>query len=87
MAQIERSGRDFVVDPGILARVFDLTPDQVRAKMQGGDITSRCEQGQGDDAGRWRLTFYYAGRACRVVVDDQGAVITQSSFPVGAARS
>ncbi|TNF65102.1 MAG: hypothetical protein EP307_00665 [Rhodobacteraceae bacterium] len=81
MAEVEADGQGgFVVEAGTLARAFDLAPDQVRPLMQGGAITSRCEKGEGEDAGRWRLTFYHGDRAFRLVVDDAGTVLSRARF-------
>ena len=35
-------------------------------------------------AGRWRLTFRHAGRACRFTVDEAGTILSASRFPVRA---
>lgn len=80
-AQVERAGEGFVVDAGLLAEVFGLVPEEVRVRMQDGRITSRCETGVGEDAGRWRLTFYHGGRACRITVDASGAVLGRATIP------
>lgn len=84
MSTVERSGDGFVVDATILARAFDLPTETVRAMMRDGGITSRCEAGMGEDAGRWRLTFFHAGRTCRLTVDGSGKILKQSTFAAGA---
>lgn len=83
MSDVERDGDRFIVDAGVLARAFDLSPEATRSRMQGGEIASVCETGEGDDAGRWRLTFRHRGRALRLVVDASGQVLSKSTFPTG----
>ena len=84
MTQVERSGGGFVVDAGLLGSAFGLTEDEVRERMRSGVITARSERGQGEDAGRWRLTFHHGSRACRLIVDDRGRVLKQARFPIRA---
>ena len=71
----------FVVDAAVLSAAFDLPPDEVQALMRSGALTSRSETGVGEDAGRSRLTFHYRDRAVRLVVDQTGAILKQTSFP------
>lgn len=73
----ERDEREFVVSAGILADAFGLTEDEVRRNMREATITSSAEVGVVADAGRWRLTFYYRDRACRLVVDGNGRVLSR----------
>jgi hypothetical protein len=84
---VERNAEDFVIDAALLAEAFALTQSEVRSRMRDGAITSRCEAGVDGDAGRWRLTFYHGNRACRFIVDDPGAILTRSAFPITARRS
>lgn len=86
MSTVERNGDGFVVDAAILARAFDLPAETVRAMMRDGRITSRCEAGMDEDAGRWRLTFFHAGRTCRLTVDGEGAILKQSTFSAPRGR-
>jgi len=74
MSRIQRAGEDFVVDAEIVAEAFALPVASVRALMRDGRITSRCELGVGEDAGRWRLTFYHGARVCRFTVEPGGAL-------------
>ncbi|WP_235859811.1 DUF6522 family protein [Tranquillimonas rosea] len=73
-----------MVDAEIVGGAFDLPPKDVPARLRNGEITSRCETGIDDDAGRWRLTFYSGGRALRLVVDETGAILSRSTFPAHA---
>jgi len=46
--------------------------------MRKGEITSLCERGVNEDAGRYRLTFFHKSRRFRLVVDGTGTVIQRS---------
>jgi hypothetical protein len=71
------------VDAVAIAAAFGLDPASVLDLLREGKITSRCEQGIGEDAGRLRLTFFHAGTAFQLVVDRQGQVLSRSK---GQAR-
>ena len=81
MSRVERTEEGFVVDADLLAAAFRLPPAAVRDLMRDGRITSRCETGVDEDAGRWRLSFYHGGRVCRLTVDADGTLIGRATFP------
>ena len=81
MIQVELSDTGPVVDVSLIANAFDLDPVVIQDLMRAGKITSRCERGVGKDAGRWRLTFWYAQRALRLTVNENGAILSQVCFP------
>lgn len=83
MSDVERNGEQFIVDAQVLATAFYLSLKETRVRMQNGQIVSLCEAGEGEDAGRWRLTFRHAGRALRLTVDAHGEVLNKSTYPVG----
>lgn len=68
-----RDDRGFTVNADILAEAFGLSEPEVKAAMRGGLLTSRCEVGVEDDAGKWRLTFHFQDRALRLILDETGA--------------
>ncbi len=82
MAQVARDGQGFVVDADLLAAMFCISQAEVQEEMRSGAITSTCEAGEGEDAGRWRLTFRRGESACRLTVDDAGTVLQRARFPV-----
>lgn len=86
MGEVSVSRDGFEVDAGVVGGAFGIPPETVREEMRAGLITSRCETGVDEDEGRWRLTFYRGGRAFRLVVDAEGAVLTRGSFPVARDR-
>ena len=83
MSDVERDGDRFVVDARVLAKAFDLSLEETRARMRDGLIASSCESGEGEDAGRWRLTFRHQGHVLRLVVDAHGEIRSRSTYPVG----
>lgn len=83
MTGVEVTAGGFTVDAALIAAAFGLSPADVPAAMRAGHITSRCETGIDADAGRFRLTFFHAGRALRLTVDGAGTVLSRATFPVG----
>ncbi|WP_417280686.1 DUF6522 family protein [Celeribacter sp.] len=82
MTTVERRAEDFVIEASLLADAFGLSQEEIKARMRSGFVTSRCEAGVDEDAGRWRLTFHHGGRACRFIVDTGGNILTRATFPV-----
>lgn len=80
MTPISLTNGTFAVDAAYLAEAFGLDPARVPALMRENRITSRCETGQGADAGRFRLTFFHAGRALRLTVDADGRLLSRAQF-------
>jgi hypothetical protein len=71
------------VDVTIIAKGFGIDPSLVLGRMREGKLTSRCEQGTGEDAGRYRLTFFSENRRFRLIVDDEGHVVQRSTLDFG----
>lgn len=67
-----------VVDAEIIGRRFGVEPGSVPELMRSGTMTSRTESGEGEDAGRHRLTFFYRDRALRLVVNDSGEILANT---------
>ena len=71
------------IDATLVAADLGISPTLILARIREGRITSRCERGLGEDAGRFRLTFFHGNRSVRLVVDDAGSVLERSSADVG----
>jgi hypothetical protein len=84
MKTVEFEQGAFTVDADVVAAVLGIEPALVQPLMRDGKITSVCERGVGEDAGRYRLTFIHANRAFHLVVDEEGHVIERSTHDVGA---
>lgn len=65
-----------VIDARDLGDLFGIEPAEVQAKMRQGEITSKYEIGQDEDAGRFRLTFFHKGKRVRLTCTDDGDVIS-----------
>jgi hypothetical protein len=81
--QVDIKGEEFCVDATILAPLLGLPPEKVPVLMKSRAITSVCERGENDDAGLFRLTFFYDTRRARVSVDTAGNVLRRSSVDLG----
>ena len=67
------------IDAALVAEDLGLTPAHVLTSIREGRLTSRCERGVGEDARRFRLTFFHGRRCVRLVVDEQGTVLDRSA--------
>ncbi len=76
MVRIEYVDNGVEVDAGTLAQAFAISAEDLRLGMRDGAITSRFERGEGEDAGRVRLTFFSADRRVRMIADDRGRVLS-----------
>lgn len=72
---IEFDGETFSVDAAVIAESFGIAAPLVRSLMREGRITSRCERGIDQDAGRYRLTFFHEDRSVRLVIDESGEIV------------
>ena len=77
------TGIEFCVDAAVIGKGLGLEPSLVQARMREGKITSLCEHGLAEDAGRYRLTFFYESRRFRLLVDEEGNVIRRSLVDFG----
>ena len=82
MTQVVPTPEGFEVEAALLASAFGIDESQVRDEMRAGAITSLCETGVDEDAGRDRVTFRYGSRVLRLVVDEAGRVVSNGRFDV-----
>lgn len=78
---VDFDGQSFSVDAALIAEGFGIGPAKVQALMRSRKITSRCERGIEQDAGRYRLTFRHDDRALQIVVDERGEILQRSVEP------
>lgn len=71
------------VDATVVGQGLGLEPLEVQSLMREGAITSFCERGIEDDAGRYRLIFFYKSRRLRLIIDEAGRVIQRSTVEFG----
>lgn len=60
------------IEGALVARALGLEVDEFRRLMEIRKIKVLCERGTGEDAGRWRATFYHGDRRARFIVDRSG---------------
>lgn len=68
----------FMADAEDLGPLLGVEPARVPALMREGQITRRFERGEGEDLGRFRVTFLYGGVTLRLTISADGTVIRQS---------
>lgn len=76
MTTIEFVDDQVQVDADVLAKALRIGPEALKQGMRDGTITSRFERGEGEDAGRIRLTFFSAERRVRMIADESGNLLT-----------
>ena len=75
------------IDAGLVAPRLGLTLAEFRQLMDQHRITILCERGVGEDAGRYRASFYYGDRRVRLVVGGGGLSLNQSGSADPCTRS
>jgi hypothetical protein len=82
---------EFLLPADMLAERFGWPIKTLRDMMRRGLVSSRVERGEGDDAGRWRLSVRCGNRRWQAIVEADGSVGQQrievlSSAPPKKAR-
>lgn len=75
---IEFENGTFTVAAAVIAEPLGLDPSSIQSRMRDGRITSLCERGEDEDAGRYRLTFFNGHQRLRLVVDDSGTIVDRT---------
>jgi hypothetical protein len=83
MAVVEFEEDTLSIDAAVIGRGLSVEPWLVQARMREGKITVLCERGMDEDAGRYRLTFFYQHRRFRLVVDEEGNAVQRSTVDFG----
>ncbi|MEM0950102.1 MAG: DUF6522 family protein [Pseudomonadota bacterium] len=81
--KIDMIGDQPTIDAHDLGALLDLPPEEVRLLMRRDEIASRFETGEGQDAGKVRLTFFLRNRRVRLICDKDGTVPTTSRVRSG----
>ena len=72
------------IDAADLAGLLELTPAQVRDRMRDGRIKTRLETGEGNDAGKIRLTFFHDDMRVRLTSSEDGTVLKTTRTRTGS---
>lgn len=78
MGEIELSDGNVYIEAALIAADFGLDARGVLEAMRTGRMTSVCERGVDDDAGHYRVTFFYENRQLRLTVDTNGQLLERS---------
>ena len=76
---------EFLLPADMLAARFGWPTETFSDLMRRGLVASRVERGEGDDAGRWRLTVRCGNRRWQAVVEADGTVGAQRVEVIPAA--
>ena len=68
---------EFLLPADMLAARFGWPTQTLKDYMRRGLVTSRVERGEGEDAGRWRLSVRCGNRRWQAVVEADGTVGAQ----------
>lgn len=68
---------EFLFPAEMLAALFGWPTQTLRDYMRRGLVASCVERGEGEDAGRWRLSVRCGNRRWQAVVEADGTVGTQ----------
>ncbi|KAB2858685.1 MAG: hypothetical protein F9K43_24450 [Bauldia sp.] len=77
---------DVVVAPAMLAQRLSIPEAVLRRLMQDGQVTSVVEVGEGEDAGRRRLSVRCGDTVWRAVVDAGLTVLEEETFDLRFRR-
>lgn len=80
---IEFGDGGIVIDASLIGPLLNVAPADVPKLMRDGAVTSLCETGIGDDAGEYRLSFFYRGRRVRLHVTETGDILRRSTIDYG----
>lgn len=80
--QLERTENGFQIDADALGPLLGVPAPDVQRLMREGRITSLCEEGQGEDSGRHRITFRHGASRVRLTVNDAGEVLLRTRTTV-----
>lgn len=71
------------LDATVVAAGLKISPTDLLQRLRDGTVTTRCETGVGEDAGRLRLTFFSDNRRLQLVADHNGAIIQRRVLNFG----
>lgn len=79
---------EFLLPADMLAERFGWPTETLRDMMRRGLVSSRVERGEGEDAGRWRLSVRCGNRRWQAIVEADGTVGQQriDVLPAAPAR-
>ena len=79
MSQIRFTDQMIEIDATLIAKGLRMDPEALREAMQKGQVTRTVEKGEGEDAGRFRVTFYSPTCRLRLLFNAEGTLLQTSS--------
>jgi hypothetical protein len=79
--KLERTETGFQIDAAALGPLLGVPVPEVQHLMRAGQITSICEEGRDEHAGRHRITFLHGETRLRLIVNGAGEVLLQMRTP------
>lgn len=67
------------IDAVLVAKGLRMEADALRTALRDGTVTRTVEKGEGEDAGRYRVTFYAPTRRLRLLFTATGEILQTSS--------
>jgi hypothetical protein len=83
MDQITFTDQRIDINATLVAKGLRMEPEALRAALRDGSVTRTVEKGEGDDAGRYRVTFYAPTRRLRLLFTASGEILQTSSVAYG----
>ncbi len=74
--KLDVTAAQITVDAKDLAPLIGCTAAEVPELMRAGRITSTFERGEGEDAGRFRVTFRHGATKVRFTCAEDGTVLS-----------
>ncbi len=74
--KLDVSAEQITINAQDLAPLIGCAPAEVPQLMRAGRITSTFEKGEGEDAGRFRVTFRYGTTRVRFTCAEDGTVLS-----------
>ena len=84
MADIQLQDNAIIVDAEVIGRALGIHKSLVQPLMREGRITSLSERGVEEDAGTYKVTFFYGSCRARLIVDEQGHILRRSTIDYGS---
>lgn len=79
MSQISFTDQMIEIDATLIAKGLGMHPDALRQAMRQGHVTHTTEKGEGEDEGRFRVTFYALNCRLRLFFNAEGTLLQTSS--------
>lgn len=83
MEPIRFEDSNIEVDATVVAAGLKISPALLLERLRDGTVTSRCEKGIDEDAGRYRLTFFSDTRRFQLIADANGAILQRRALDFG----